>query len=259
VDARDIVRKAVDLDKSNSEIARNYTFVERQETRELDQSGSVKSQKTETFHVLFLEGSPYKRLVARDDRPLSGEEQRDQEAKLNDSKSQRRRETGGQRERRISDWRKRSEKQHAEISEVPDAFDFTITGNEVCKGRAVYRIDGVPRTGYRPKSTFASFFPKVKLALWIDQKDYQAARIEIEAVDTISIGGFLVKLDKGSRIVIEQNRIDHDLWLPGSLSVKAEARMLLVKSFNRETVYTFTNYQKLEPESRLAEARDIEH
>jgi hypothetical protein len=123
---------------------------------------------------------------------------------------------------------------------------------EQLNGRQVYRIDGTPKPGYKPKSTFAAFLPKVKLRLWIDTHDFQAARIEIEAIDAISFAGLLVKLEKGSRITVEQTRVNDEVWLPRSVSITAEARLLMVKSLNREMEYTFSEYKKFQADSRVA-------
>src|SRR6266540_159856 len=92
-DALEIVRRATELDRRNTEIARNYTYLERREQRDLDSHGRVKKTESTTQDVTLLEGSPYRRTVARDDRPLSPKEQQEEEAKLQRSIAQRSRET----------------------------------------------------------------------------------------------------------------------------------------------------------------------
>ena len=69
-DARDIVLRSVKLDSDNYRIARNYTFVERSDNRENDAQGRLKQHRVLTCDVTLLEGSPYRRLIARDDKPL---------------------------------------------------------------------------------------------------------------------------------------------------------------------------------------------
>ena len=73
-DPREIVRRSVQLMDHNLALARNYTFLERSETRELDSGAIVKTRKIATYDVTMLEGSPYRRLVAKDDHGLSPEE-----------------------------------------------------------------------------------------------------------------------------------------------------------------------------------------
>lgn len=258
-DSREIVRKALELDGQNSKLAQNYTFQQRQETRELDHSGKVKSRKIETWDITFLEGSPYKRLVARDDHPLTAEEQQREEERLRWNLDERRKETAEQRERRMAEWRRRQQRQREPFHELLEAFDFAPPVEEQLNGRQVYRIDGSPKPGYKPKSTFAAFLPKVKLRLWIDARDLQGARIEIEAVDAISFAGLLVRLEKGSRITVEQVRVNDGVWLPRSVSVSAAARLLVVKSLNREMEFTFSDYKKFQADSQVTAYQPLEH
>jgi uncharacterized protein YndB with AHSA1/START domain len=258
-DSREIVRKALELDALNSKLTQSYTFLQRQETRELDRSGKVKTRKIETWDITFLEGSPYKRLVARDDQPLSAEEQQREEEKLRWTLEERRKETTEQRERRLAEWGRRQQRQREPFHELLDAFDFAPAVEEQWNGRQTYRIDASPKPGYKPKSSFGAFLPKVKLRLWIDARDLQGARLEIEATDAISFAGVLVRLEKGTRIEVEQVRVNDEVWLPKSVSVSAAARILLVKSLNREMQFTFSDYKKFQADSRVAAYQPVEH
>lgn len=250
-DAREIVQLSVERDARNASSSPQYTFLQREETRELDRSGAVRSRKIETWDVTLLEGSPYKRLVARNDKPLSPEEQKWEEEKLRRSIEERRKETVSVREQRLAEWRKRQERQRQPIREVPDAFNFTMVGEETLEGRPVYVIAGTPKPGYKPRSPATAFLPKLKLRVWIDKGDYQAARIEAETTDTVSFGGFLVRVAKGSRLVIEQTRVNDEIWLPKRVTVNASARLFLLKGFNREFDFTFSDYKKFQVDSRV--------
>ncbi len=253
-DPRDIVRRTVEANERSTDASLHYTFLERQEVRELDASGKVKSRKIETWDVTPLEGSPYRKLVARNDQPLMPAEQQQEEEKLRFSNQQRRQETPEQRDSRVAAWKQRQERQRAPLRELPDAFNFTLAGEEQMGGRTVYVIEGRPRPGYHPKSRFSSFFPKVRLRMWIDQQDYQGAKVEMEAMDTITFGGFLVRLAKGTRLLIEQTRVNEEAWMPRHIFVTASARILLVKGFRRDFEYTFSDYKKFTVDSRVAAA-----
>ena len=74
------MRRSVELDRKNTEISRNYTYLERQEEREFDGSGKPKNVEVHTYDVTKLEGSPYRRLVAINDKPLSLKDQKKEEA-----------------------------------------------------------------------------------------------------------------------------------------------------------------------------------
>ena len=250
-DATEIIRRAVERDQRNSQGSHNYTYLQRQETRELDRGGQVKSRKIETWDVTLLEGSPYRRLVARDDKPLSTQEQTAEEQKLRWNNEQRRMETNEERQRRLAEWQRRLDRQREPVKEVPDAFNFKLLGEEQLAGRPVYRIDASPRPGFKPTSRTAAIFPHVKLRLWIDKADYQGARIEMEVLDAISFGGLLVRLTQGTRLLIEQTRVEDGVWLPKQFSLTAAARILLLKGLNRELDFTFSGYKRFQADSKI--------
>src|ERR1039458_8772300 len=103
-DAREIVRRTLEADAAGVEVARNYTYLEREETRELDGSGKLKNLVVHTYDVTLLEGPPYRGLVALNDQPLTAREQKKEEEKLRQSDAARSAETEPQKQQRIADW-----------------------------------------------------------------------------------------------------------------------------------------------------------
>jgi hypothetical protein len=250
-DPVEIVRRAAERDRRDTEISRSYTYLQRQEQRELDSSGKLKRAQSETFDVTLLEGSPYRRLVAKDDHPLAPKDLQKEEEKLQRSILDRRKETKEERERRIAEWTRRQEKQREPIKELPEAFNFKLNGEEVLNGGEAYVIDATPKPGYRPQSQATSFFPKVKLRLWIDKKDYQWVRFDLETLDTISFGGLLVRMAKGSHLMVENARINQEVWLPKRAVLQGAVRIALVKMLRGEITFTFSDYKKFQTDSRL--------
>jgi len=242
-DAREIVRRAAEHDQLNFQSGSNYTYLQRQETRELDHAGQVKARKIETWQVTYLDGTPYRRLMGRNDQPLPNEEQKAEQDRQRWNDERRRMESKEERARRVAEWRRRVDRQRDPVKEVPDAFDFKLLGEEQWRGRTVYRIDGTPKAGFKPKSQVAAIFPKVNMHLWIDKRDYQGARVEMEVLDSISFGGFVVRLSKGSRLLIEQMPVSDGVWLPSQFSLTATARILLLKGLNRELDFKFSDYK----------------
>lgn len=253
-DPREIVRRSVQLMGQNLAIARNYTFLERAETRELDSDAHVKTRKIVLYDVTMLEGSPYRRLVGRDDHSLSPEEERNEQKKLADSIAQRRKETPAARARRIADWEKRRQREREPLGEVPDAFDFQLAGEGQIDGRDAWIIEGTPRPGYRARSNMAKLFPKFRGKLWIDKADYQWIKTEVEATDNISWGLFVARLSKGARLNVQMTRVNDEVWLPKRIEAKISARVALVKKYRIESDTSFSNYRKFQAESRVVAA-----
>jgi hypothetical protein len=253
-DPREIVRRSVQLMDHNLAIARNYTFLERSETRELDSAAHVKTRKILLYDVTMLEGSPYRRLVGKDDHGLSPEEERIEQKKLDDSIAQRQKETPAERARRIADWEKKRQREREPLDEVPDAFDFRLAGETQIDGRAAWIIEGNPRPGYHARSTVAKLFSKFRGKLWIDKAGYQWVKTEAEVTDNISWGLFVARLSKGARLDIQMTRVNDEVWLPRRIEAKASARLALVKKYNIESDTSFSNYRRFQVESRVVAA-----
>ena len=243
-DAGELMRRAIEIDRSRLEASREYSFVQRQEVRQVDGSGTARSTDNRTFEVVLLDGSPYRRLVARNDKPLSPQEQKFEQDRLERALADRRKEPPEQRARRVAEWRQKQEHQREPVKEFPQAFAFRLAGEENRGGEAVWVIDATPKPGYKPKSTTTSFFPKVKVRFWLRKQDCQWVRLEMETMDTISFGGILLRLSKGSHMVMEQVRVGDDVWAPKTVSVDALGRILLVKGMHREYLWDFSAYRK---------------
>jgi hypothetical protein len=250
-DPLDIVRRSIAAENENTRRARNYTFLQREEERDLDGAGHVKSTRSKTYDITMLEHSPYRRLIERDDRPLPAKEEEQEQAKLRKSIEERRRETEAQRARRLADYDKRRGRDRGMLNEIPEAFDFRLRGEESIESRPVYVIEATPRAGYRARNTQARLLlPKLKATLWIDRADLSWVRLEAEIIDNISLGLFLFRLSKGARLELQQTRVNDEVWLPRVLRVKASAR-LVAKKVNREQDFTFRNFRKFQTDSRV--------
>jgi len=250
-DPKEILRRALQRNAHNEEIARNYTYLRRQENRAYDSSGQVKHRESKTWDVTLLEGSPYTRLVQREDKPLPPKEEAEQQSALKKSIEQRRKETPEQRQQRIAEWEKKRKAFEDELKEIPEAFDLRLAGEEQVEGMPTWVIEATPHSGYKPKTKGTVYFLKMKGRIWVAKGDYQAVKIEAETIDTISIGAFLVRFQKGARIRAEYARVNDEVWLPKHAALTGSAKVFLVKGFRIDTDFTFSDYKKFTTESRI--------
>jgi hypothetical protein len=250
-DAHEIVQRSVTAIAANWKVARNYTFLEREEERQLDSEGREKSKEVKTYDITLLDGSPYLRLVERDDHPLPPGEEKKEREKLAKSIAERQKETPAQRQRRIDDYERRRQRQRETMQEVAEAFDFQVTGQDRIEGREVWILDATPRRGYSPRSQDAKILPHVRGKLWIDQRTYHWVKIEAEVIDTVSWGLFLVRLDRGARIWFDQTLVNDEVWLPKHVSITASARLGVFKKIRVQQDTTFRNFRKFQTDSRL--------
>src|ERR1022692_3946255 len=78
-----------------------------------------------------------------------------------------------------------------------------------------------------------------------------------KCIDTLSFGLVLARLHKGSRIVIEQTRVNDEVWLPQRVAAKVDARVALLKEFNIEHDVTYRDYKKFRADKKVVPMGEV--
>jgi hypothetical protein len=243
-DPKEIVRRSMEIDRRTLELARNYTFQQREVVKHLDKHGDVKSTEVKTYDVSFYYGEEYSKLIKVDDKPLSEKEQKKEDEKLEKFLAKYRNESEEEREKRGEKEKKERQEARAYRLDVANAFDFRIVGEEELEGVATWVIEATPRKDFKPTQPHADMLKKVKGKMWIDKKEYNWVRVEAEATDTISFGLFLFRIHPGSRFNFQQLHLNNEVWLLRRLYINGGARIALLKNEAIEQEDTFTNYRK---------------
>jgi len=228
----------------------NYTFLERTETRELASDGQVKSHSSKTYDITIVEGSAYRRLVKRNDQPLPPAEERKEQEKLQKNIEKRRHESASKRADRMAEVERQRVYDRAIVQEIPDAYDFTLLGEETVGGRKAFLIEAIPKPGYKWRERRARMLANFRGRFWIDEAEYQWVKGEAETIGPITFGWFLARLWPGSRIDFSATRVNDEVWLPAHFQVKATARVGL-KKFNTEIEVAYSDYRKFQADSRV--------
>jgi hypothetical protein len=130
------------------------------------------------------------------------------------------------------------------IDDVFAAFDFRIVGREDLGGRPAIRVEFKPRANYKPKTFTGRFFSHVQGEAWVNEEDHELVRMDAELIDNFSIGfGLLAKMQKGTHIYVERQKINDEIWLPAAAAVSVNARVLAIK-VNRRITVDYSDYKK---------------
>ena len=253
-----LFRVGADKDIENEKRLRDYTYIERDEERKLDGKGQVKSTEVKTYEVLEIYGEQVQRLIEKDNKPLNAKDAAKEEEKIQKVIDKRKNESGDARRKREKKEEKDREEGRKFEREVADAYTFRLVGTESLGGRDAYVIDAEPRPGYEPHMKEAKFLPKFHGRVWIDKNEAQLAKLDVECIDTVSLGWFLARVHKGSRIVIEQTRVNDEVWLPKHLAVKVDVRLALLKNFNVDLEQTFRDYKKFRATAKIVGVGDAQ-
>jgi hypothetical protein len=248
---RDLLRRAEEKDIANDKQQRDYTYIERQEQHHLDGHGAIKKVESRTSEILEIYGEPIERLTAKDDKPLSSDEAKKEDEKIQKVIDKRKNESDGDRRKRLEKEDKQREEDRKFVLEVADAFNFHLIGSEVIDGHDSWVLEGEPRPGYEAKSREAKMLSKFKGRVWIDKTEEQWMKLDITAIDTISIGFVLARIHKGSRILVEMTRVNDEVWLPKHVQVHLDARVALFKSYDEDVEQTYRDYKKFRTNSKI--------
>jgi hypothetical protein len=244
-------------DIANDKRLRDYTYVERDEVHKLDGKGQVKSTEVKTYDVMELYGEQVQRLIAKDDKALDTKDAAKEEDKIQKIIDKRKNESEGDRKKREEKEEKDREENRKFVREVADAYNFKLVGTEMIGGREAWAIDGEPRPGFVPHMKESKFFAKFRGRVWIDKDELQLAKMDVECLDTISFGLFLARFHKGSRLMLEQTRVNDEVWLPLHVTAKIDVRLALLKNFDVELEQTYRDYKKFRATSKIVGVSEV--
>jgi len=256
-----LFRVVADKDMENEKRLRDYTYIERDVQKNLDGKGQTKSTEIKTYEVLEIEEEQVQRLIEKDDKPLDSKEAAKQEEKIQKIIDKRKNESEEERQKRAAKEEKDREEGRKFVTEVADAYIFRLVGSEDVGGREAWVIEGEPRPGFEPHMKEAKFLSKFRGRVWIDKADLQMAKMDIEAIDTVALGWFIARVHKGTRVMLEQTRVNDEVWLPRHVTFKLDARIALLKGYNIDGEQTYRDYKKFRTTARIVgigEAQDLQ-
>jgi len=244
-----IIQRSVEANNLDWKVAPEYGHFER----------DVQDPGTRTYQVMMIGGSPYQRLVAINEKPLTAEEQAEQEQKLQQVIAQRKRESPQQRAARIARYEKDRKRDHLLMDQLTKGFNFTLEGEQKLGPYEVYVLRAKPRPGYVPPNNEAKVLTGMEGTLWIDKSTFQWVKVEAQAVRPVSIEGFLARIEPGTRFELEKMPVSDGIWLPKHFAMKAHAKILFVFNHREEEDETYWGYQKQTPTAEAEQQSLSDH
>jgi len=173
-------------------------------------------------------------LVARNDKPISPDERRAEELRL-DALSRNPEEL---RKRQKAD---REETEHTMriMKALPDAFLYEADGTEPGKqgvgraGDSLVRLKFRPNPKYNAPSRVEQVLQGMQGYLLIDAQQHRIARIDGTLFKDVNFGwGILGHLDRGGHFLVEQGDVGKDDWEITRMDLAFSGKELLFKNLN---------------------------
>jgi len=248
---RALLLRAQDKDLQNDKRLHDYTYIERQEEHKLDGHGNVAKTEIRTSEILEIYGEQVEKLIAKNDKPLSEEEAKKEDEKIQKIIDKRKNESEDDRRKRREKEEKAREEDRKFVLEIADAFNFHLLGSETIDGHDTWVLEAEPRPGYEPKRREARMLSKFQGRVWIDKAEAQWVKLDITAIDTITFGVILARIHKGARVVIDLTKVNDEVWLPKHVQFRVDARVALLKNYREDIEQTFRDYKKFRTETKI--------
>jgi hypothetical protein len=248
---RALLQQAEEKDIENDKRGRDYTYIQHVVRHELDHDGGTKKTETFTSEILEIYGEDVERRIEKDDKPLPADEAKKQEEKIQKIIDKRKNESEEERQKRLAKEEKEREEDRKFVLEIADAYNFRLVGSEAVDGRDAWVLEGEPRPGYQPKDRNAKFLSKFEGRVWIDKQEGQWVKLDITAIDTVSVGWVLARIHKGSHLVVQMTRVNDEVWLPKYLNLRLDARIALFKGYNDDVEQTYRDYKKFRADTKI--------
>jgi hypothetical protein len=232
-DVNEIIAKSVVANQADFKAADHFNWKERDRT----------PRGYQTYQVTMIDGTPYNRLIAENGKPLSPQREQEEMQKQKQETEKRRTESPQARRERIQKYEDGRKHDNNMMEQLTKAFNFKIVGVRRVRGFQAWVLKATPKPGYRPPNMDAQVLPGMEGELWIDQKTYQWVHVHANVIHSVSIEGFLARVEPGTEFDLQNAPVPGGTWQPSHFSTTSKAKVLFVFGHNSQEDDTYWDYQ----------------
>jgi hypothetical protein len=210
---------------------------------------SVTEKGDQVRDIIESKDGTVARLILRDGKPLTEEEDHAERQRLNDMLASpsafAKHVKGGESEKKIADRL---------VPLMPDAMLYSYTPGQPQTsdndGTKEIVLDYKPNPKFSPPNTEAEALTGLEGRVWIDEKTHHLVRMEGSIFRPVNFGwGVLAHLYPGGKLVLDQTNAGRDRWIFTRFSMRLSARALMVKTVNVNSTVEAGSFQTLSPMS----------
>jgi hypothetical protein len=229
---------------------KDYIFHQTERTEQLDGHGSVKKLEVEEYDVFWLHGVVVRKLVRRDGRDLSADEQKKESERID-------KEVAKARERRtkLESQGKASDANGHEELTVSRMLELGSFGNErraTINGRQTILVDFTGDPKAKVHDPVEGAVREMGGTIWVDESDRAIQRLQGRFLNNFKIGGgLLVNVKKDTSFELNQVKVNDEVWLPENLAASGQVRVLLLLNVNGRFQMKDSDYRKFKATSTI--------
>jgi hypothetical protein len=252
-DLKALFKEIDENQKAIDKLKENYAGTRSEEETEFDKTGKISKRELHEYSFFYLSGHEVSTLLKKDGKPLSEEEQKKENEKVQkeiqdiekrDAKKE------AKEEKAREEGKDKKEDDDVGIETFLRACQFVNPRRERFRGQDVLVFDFEPNPEFKPHKLAEKVVHELAGVVWIDEKARDVARLEAYFVGDFRFGGGVIaNLQKGTSFVFEQAFINNEVWLPTYEEAHVGVRVLLVKAFKLNEVTRYSDYRRFNVES----------
>jgi len=247
-------------EKASRRTIRQYIYRSLDTAQMLNSHGAVKKTSTEERENFWINGVYINRLLARDGKPISGDELKKQNERI---------------DKRIADARGHDEKNAADeppqkkrdsdevtFARFLELGAFSMPRRVQLNGRDTIAVDYAGDPKAKTSNRLEGAIHDLAGTVWVDEKDHALVRVEGRFLADFKLGGgLLANVHKGTSFQADWTKVNDEVWLPARIDAQGSARVLLFINFNGAIHATDSDYRKFRANSTIlpgvVEASDV--
>lgn len=224
-------------------LRREYTYHVHLEQEEIGKGGEVKKSTKTDAESLTLDGVRVDRVVQRNGKPLTPEEQAKESTRID-------KEVAKAKERRakaVARGEDTDERGDAilSVSRILELGRFSNERRATVEGRPTLVLDYTGDPTAKTRSQAEEIVRDLVGTVWIDEADHVLVRGEGHFLNDFKIGGGLIAdVRKNTHFEFSSTRVDQGVWLPATINGAGSFRLLLFVGFNGRVHLQTNDYRR---------------
>jgi hypothetical protein len=257
-DIQALIKEVAENEDETDRIKENYTYTENITKHSLDSKGQLRETETEIFELTFYKGNRLRRLIEKNGKPLTADQEADENKRIEkEIRKIEKKEAEKEKKKENAEEADFDSNRRPTIADILRASKLLNPRRERYRNRDVIVFDYEPLPGYKPQKDYEKIFGKMAGALWVDAADKQVARVEARLVEPYKIaGGLVASLKTGGSFVLEQDRVNNEIWLPTRADLNLGIKVFMVKGIDLNMEVAYGNYKRFNVEAEKEKLKD---
>jgi hypothetical protein len=224
-----------------------FNYLEQGQDVDISMFGRVSVGPMQTFEVRQNPpGEAWRRLIAVEGTALGAAElaraDSEHHRQLLKTADREKSETPRQRAARLKKEADELRERDEILDDAERVFAFGFISRQVVDGEPVVVVGLTPRPTARVTTSDGQRMKQFAGKLWVSESDYRLARVQLHAIDSVSVGwGVVARVEPGSGFDFVRKKVA-GAWVASGLTIEASGRTLLFRKFHIKSITTYSGH-----------------